>query len=128
MHGIPGPRVLNEGDIISLDVGATYKGFVGDAAFTVGVGKIGPEAQKLIDVTEQALWVGIKGHGRRQRNQRFSMAIQASRSRTAIQSCREYTGHGVGRHMHEETPDPELVAARPQAEIAVGAATRCNPA
>src|SRR5260221_14524686 len=59
VHGIPGPRVLEEGDIISLDVGATYKGYVGDAAQTLPVGKISSEAQRLIDITRQALEVGI---------------------------------------------------------------------
>jgi len=106
VHGIPGPRVLKEGDIISLDVGATYKGFVGDAAFTMGVGKISPEAQRLIDITEQALWVGIKASRIGHETKDVSLAIQRFVESHGYTVVREYTGHGVGRNMHEEPQVP----------------------
>jgi len=106
VHGIPGPRVLQEGDIISLDVGATYKGFVGDAAFTMGVGKISPAAQRLIDVTEGALKEGIKASVVGHETKDVSMAIQRYAEGHGYSLVREYTGHGVGRNMHEEPQVP----------------------
>jgi methionyl aminopeptidase len=105
VHGIPGPRVLQEGDIISLDVGATYRGFVGDAAFTMGVGKISPAAQRLIDITEQSLWVGIKASVVGNETKDVSIAIQKFVEQHGFNVVREYTGHGVGRNMHE---DPQI--------------------
>lgn len=101
VHGIPGPRVLHEGDIISVDVGATYRGFVGDGAFTMGVGKIAPEVQKLIDVAEEALYAGIRTAVVGNQTRDISMAIQAVADRHGYGVIREYTGHGVGRQMHE---------------------------
>jgi methionyl aminopeptidase len=106
VHGIPGSRVLEEGDIISLDVGATYKGFVGDAAFTMGVGKISAAAQNLIDITEQALFVGIKTALVGCETKDVSMAIQDFVEGKGYNLVREYTGHGVGRNMHEEPQVP----------------------
>jgi methionyl aminopeptidase len=106
VHGIPGPRVLQEGDIISLDVGATYKGFVGDAAFTMGVGKISPAAQRLIDVTEQCLAEGIKASVVGHETKDVSMAIQRCAESHGYNVVREYTGHGVGRNMHEDPQVP----------------------
>jgi methionyl aminopeptidase len=106
VHGIPGSRVLEEGDIISLDVGATYKGFVGDAAFTAGVGKISPAAQRLIDITEQSLWEGIKASVPGNETKDVSLAIQNFVERHGYAVVREYTGHGVGRNMHEEPQIP----------------------
>ncbi len=105
VHGIPGPRVLKEGDIISLDCGATYKGFVGDAAFTMGVGNISPAAQNLIDITEQALKVGIKTSVVGNETKDISMAIQDFVEKHGYNVVREYTGYGVGQAMHE---DPQI--------------------
>jgi len=101
VHGIPGPRVLQEGDIVSLDCGATYKGFVGDAAFTMGVGKISDEAQKLIDTVEESLKVGIAQCHVGCETKNISMAIQAYVEKQGYGIVKEYTGHGVGREMHE---------------------------
>jgi methionyl aminopeptidase len=106
VHGIPGARVLHEGDIISIDVGATYKGFIGDAAFTVGVGKISSEAQRLIDVAEAALWEGIRKAVPGNEIKDISMAIQAHAEKHNCAVIREYTGHGVGRKMHEDPQVP----------------------
>lgn len=107
VHGIPSPtRILKEGDIISLDVGCTYQGFVGDAAFTVGVGEIKPSVQRLLDITEQALYVGIQASVMPNETRDVSLAIQSFVERHGYSVVREYTGHGVGRNMHEEPQVP----------------------
>jgi methionyl aminopeptidase len=106
VHGIPGPRVLEEGDLVSIDCGATYKGFVGDAAFTMGVGKISPEAQKLMDVAEEALKIGIQQCHVGCETKNVSMAIQAFVEKHGYGVVKEYTGHGVGRQMHEDPQVP----------------------
>jgi methionyl aminopeptidase len=106
VHGIPGSRVLEEGDIISLDCGATYKGFVGDAAFTAGVGRISPAAQRLIEITEQALAVGIQASVVGNETKDISITIQEFAEKHGYNVVREYTGHGVGRVMHEEPQIP----------------------
>jgi len=106
VHGIPGDRVLREGDIISIDLGATYRGFVGDTALTVGVGAIAPEAQRLIDVTYESLREGIRAARPGVRLGEVSHAIQTYAERHAYSVVREYVGHGVGRAMHEEPQVP----------------------
>lgn len=106
VHGIPGPRVLREGDIISIDIGSVYKGFVGDSAWTYPVGQIKPSVQRLLDVTEQALFVGIKASVLPNETRDVAMAIQNFVERQGYSVVREYTGHGVGRQMHEEPQVP----------------------
>jgi methionyl aminopeptidase len=108
VHGIPDRRVLQEGDIVSIDLGATYKGFVGDAAITVGVGRISPEAERLVRVTEEALWQGIKAAKAGVRLGQISAAIQAHAEGNGFSVVREYVGHGVGRSMHEEPQVPNF--------------------
>jgi methionyl aminopeptidase len=107
VHGIPSSkRILKEGDIISLDVGCIYQGFVGDAAFTMGVGEIKPSVQRLLDVTEQALMVGIKASVVGNQTSDVSSTIQKFIESHGYSVVREYTGHGVGRSMHEEPQVP----------------------
>lgn len=107
VHGIPSPkRVLKEGDIISIDCGATYKGWVGDAALTVPVGQISPEAQKLLEITERALYIGIEQARVGNRSGDISAAIQAYVEKHGYGVVRNYTGHGVGRNMHEDPQVP----------------------
>jgi len=101
VHGIPGKRKLQAGDIISIDCGSTFEGFVGDAAFTAGVGEISPEAHRLIEVTEQALYEGIRQMRAGNRVGDVSAAIQKYVESYGFHVTREYTGHGVGRQMHE---------------------------
>ncbi len=101
VHGIPGKRRLQEGDIISIDCGSTFEGFVGDSAFTMGVGEISPQAQRLIEVTEHALYIGIEKMRANNRVGDVSAAIQEYVEQTGFNVTREYTGHGVGRQMHE---------------------------
>ncbi|PJF44903.1 MAG: type I methionyl aminopeptidase [Phototrophicales bacterium] len=107
IHGIPRKdRILKEGDIISLDVGAIYKGYVGDAAFSMGVGKISSEAQRLLDVTEQALYEGIKAARKENTTADIAKAIQRYVEKHGYSVVREYSGHGVGRSLHEDPSVP----------------------
>ena len=101
VHGIPGSRKLKEGDIVSLDCGAVYKGFVGDAAVTVGVGEISPKAKKLLEVTEASLYKGIEQMIAGNHVGDIGAAIQKYVESHHMNVVREYTGHGVGQHMHE---------------------------
>jgi len=102
VHGIPGERILMEGDIASLDVGAIYNGFQGDAAVTVGVGKISLEASQLLWSTEGALKAGIAVAYPGNRLGDISAAIQQYAESRGYSVVREYGGHGIGREMHEE--------------------------
>lgn len=102
VHGIPGHRRLNAGDIISLDCGTLYEGFVGDSAVTLPVGEISAAAQRLLEVTERALWLAIDACRAGCRVGDVSAAIQEWVESQGLQVVREYTGHGVGRDMHEE--------------------------
>ena len=101
VHGIPGKRKLQSGDVISIDCGSTFEGFVGDAAFTVGVGDVSPQTRRLIEVTEQALYEGIRQMRAGNRVGDISAAIQKYVESYGFHVTREYTGHGVGRQMHE---------------------------
>jgi methionyl aminopeptidase len=101
VHGIPDKRKLKEGDIISVDCGAVVEGYVGDAAFTAGIGELSPTARKLIEVTQQALNVGISMMRVGNKTGDISAAIQQFVEGSGFQVVREYTGHGVGRKMHE---------------------------
>ncbi len=102
VHGIPGDRVLNDGDIVSIDFGAIFKGFQGDAAVTIGVGSISPEAKSLIEATRGALEAGIAAGGAGMRLTDISAAVQQYVETRGYSVVREYTGHGIGRDMHEE--------------------------
>ncbi len=106
VHGIPGKRRLREGDVVSIDCGATVEGFVGDSALTVGVGEISAEAEKLIQVTAEALKIGIDAMHPGHRTGDVSAAIQAYVEAGGFNVVREYTGHGVGRAMHEDPQVP----------------------
>lgn len=121
IHGIPGKRIIRSGDIVSLDVGATYKGFVGDCAGTFACGEISEEAKKLIEVTRQSFFEGIKFARTGYRVSDISAAIQEYVESHGFSVVREYVGHGVGRQLHEAPevpnfrterrtrPDPRLV-------------------
>jgi len=101
VHGIPGKRKLKEGDIVTIDCGTVFEGFVGDSAFTSAVGQVSDENQLLLDVTEQALYVGISKMISGNRVGDISAAIQKYVEKHHFQVVKEYTGHGVGRDMHE---------------------------
>jgi methionyl aminopeptidase len=112
VHGIPGERVLQEGDIVSLDVGAKLDGFHTDAAITVGVGQISNEAAELIAVTEGSLRSGIAQAKSGAWIEDISFAIQNYVESKGFSVVREYTGHGVGRELHEEPPIPNFVIGK----------------
>lgn len=108
IHGIPGKRVLQEGDIVSIDVGAYVGGFHGDCAATFACGAIDPEAQRLIDVTRQSFFEGIRYAKEGQRVGDISAAIQAYVEKEGFSIVREYVGHGVGAKMHESPEIPNF--------------------
>ena len=102
VHGIPSKsRKLKAGDIVSIDCGTVYEGWVADSAFTAGVGDISPEAQELLDVTQGALYAGIEKMRLGNRTGDVSAAIQNYAESRGYHLTREYTGHGVGKQMHE---------------------------
>ena len=108
IHGIPGKRVLQEGDIVSIDVGAYIGGFHGDCAATFACGAIDPEVQRLIDVTRQSFFEGIRCAREGQRVGDISAAIQTYVESQGFSIVREYVGHGVGAKMHESPEIPNF--------------------
>lgn len=106
VHGIPGRRVLKDGDIISIDFGAIYQGWHGDSAITVPVGEVSSEVRRLLKITEDSLYRGIAAARAGNRLQDISRAIQQFVEAAGFSIVRQYGGHGVGRSMHE---DPQLL-------------------
>ena len=126
VHGIPNKkRKLKEGDIVSVDCGTVYQGFVADSAYTGGVGQISPEAQALLDVTQGALAAGIEKMRVGNRSGDVSAAIQQYVESRGFFVTREYTGHGVGHQMHEGPQVPNYgtpgtgISLRPGMTIAI---------
>jgi methionyl aminopeptidase len=111
VHGIPGKRVLKEGDIVALDMGAIVDGWHGDSATTVAVGAGAPEARHLLDVTQEALTRGIAQARAGNRVHDISRAIQTYVEGEGFSLVREYSGHGIGRELHEEPSVPNYVAS-----------------
>ena len=101
VHAIPGDRVIQEGDLVSIDCGTVYQGFVADSAFSVGVGNVSADVQKLLNVTNKSLEIGIDKMRVGNRVGDVSAAIQKYVESFGFHVPREYTGHGVGRQMHE---------------------------
>ena len=110
IHGIPGNQVLKEGDIVSVDVGAKYKGFHGDCAATFACGEISPAAQKLINVTRQSFFEGLKFARQGNRVSDISHAVQAYVEENGFSVVRDFVGHGVGENLHEEPSVPNYGA------------------
>ena len=110
IHGIPGKRVLKEGDIVSVDVGAFWQGFHGDCAATFACGSISQEAQRLIDVTKQSFFEGIRFARQGYRVSDISHAVQAYVEANGFSVVRAFVGHGVGEHLHEEPSVPNYGA------------------
>lgn len=108
IHGIPGSQKLCEGDLVKIDVGATYRGYIGDCANTFAVGKISDEAQRLIDVTRQSFYEGIKYALTGNRISDISHAIQTYVEDNGFSVVRKYIGHGVGANLHEEPEVPNF--------------------
>jgi methionyl aminopeptidase len=110
VHGFPSKRRLKEGEIVSVDCGTLLEGYVGDAAFTVGVGEISAQARRLLEVTQHALEVGIAQMRAGNRTGDISAAIQHFVESNGLHVTREYTGHGVGQQMHEGPQVPNYGA------------------
>lgn len=108
VHGIPGERVLNDGDIVSLDFGAVYNGFQGDAAVTVIVGEASPETRRLVETTRDTLETGIAAARAGATLGDVSAALQNYAESRGYSVVREYTGHGIGREMHEDPQIPNF--------------------
>lgn len=127
VHGIAGHRRLQFGDVVSLDVGVFYHGFVGDTARTVPVGGCDPRAQKLIDVTERALYEGIAQAVAGKRVVDISRAIQQFVEANGFSVVREFVGHGVGRSMHEEPQVPNYVDGNTSPRLRPGMTLAIEP-
>lgn len=109
VHGIPSERrMLQEGDLIGLDFGVCYRGFYGDSAVTVAAGHADPEAERLMQVTKEALWAGIDQVRAGKRLGDVSAAIQERVERDGFSVVREFVGHGIGRRLHEEPQVPNF--------------------
>ena len=108
VHGIPGPRRLKAGDVVSLDFGVKYEGFYGDAAITVGVGDVGEKARALIAATEESLYAGIAKVKAGQRLSDISHAVQTVVEGAGFGVIREFVGHGIGRSLHEDPQIPNF--------------------
>ena len=128
VHGIPGDRVINDGDVVSFDCGAIVEGWHGDAAFSVGVGKIDPEDQKLMDVCEESMWRGIAAGKAGANLTDISFAIEDYiRSQGKYGILREYGGHGIGTEMHQEPHVLNFGAAGMGPELKPGIALAIEP-
>ena len=106
VHGIPSDRTLQEGDVVGLDFGVIYDGFYGDSAITVGVGKVSDEAERLMQVTEEALYKGIEQLQDGKRLGDLSSVIQTTVESAGFSVVRVFVGHGIGRKLHEDPPVP----------------------
>jgi methionyl aminopeptidase len=120
IHGIPGPRVIEEGDIVSIDCGAIVQGWHGDAAFTMGVGRISPGASRLIEVTERALAAGIDRLVEGGRLHDVGAAVQRVVEAAGCGVVRGYVGHGIGLAMHEPPEVPNYWPGTPGPRLRVG--------
>lgn len=127
VHGLAGPRVLKFGDIVSLDIGVVYNGFIGDTAKTVAVGGCGVLAQKLMDVTEKALHEGIAQALPGKRITDISRAVQTYVESNGFSVVREFVGHGVGRSMHEDPQIPNFVDSRNNDKLEPGMTLAIEP-
>lgn len=108
VHGIPGERVLKEGEIISVDIGVLKDGFYADGAWTFPVGEISNQAKRLLEVTLKSLEAGISQAQMGKRLGDISSAVQSEAERNGYSVVRDLTGHGIGRHMHEDPPVPNF--------------------
>jgi methionyl aminopeptidase len=127
VHGLAGSRKLQYGDIVSVDVGVVYNGFIGDNARTVAVGGCNPDAQRLMDVTEKALHEGIAQARAGNRVVDISRAVQQLVEQSGYSVVREFVGHGVGRTMHEEPQIPNFVEGKSSPKLRPGMTLAIEP-
>lgn len=127
VHGIPGPRVLVAGDLVSLDFGAIWQGWQADGAVTVPVGKITPSARRLLQVTREALYLGIDQAREGRRLCDIAAAVQGHVERNGFSVVRELVGHGIGRQMHEPPQVPNYVEAASRLVLRAGMTLAIEP-
>lgn len=127
IHGIPGSRLVKEGDIVSIDVGACYKGFHGDNAATFAAGPISAQAQRLLDVTKQSLYLGVAAAVKGNRVRDIGAAVQGYVEAQGYSVVRDYIGHGVGRKLHEDPEVPNFKADGPSARLVPGMTIAIEP-
>lgn len=120
VHGIPGDRVLKNGDIVSVDLGVKYKGYHGDNAKTFAVGTISEQAARLIQVTEQSFFAGLEAFAEGNRLSSISAAVQKTAEDAGFSVVRELVGHGIGRELHEEPNVPNFVTSGRGPRLRVG--------
>lgn len=128
IHGIPNKnKILNHGDIISVDIGANYKGYHGDSAMTHSVGEVNSEKQKLMDITEASLYEGLSYAKAGNRLSDISHAIEAYVIRHGFSVVKDFTGHGIGRALHEDPPIPNYGEAGHGPVLRVGMTLAIEP-
>ena len=127
VHGIPSARVLKEGDILGMDFGVVYEGYYGDSAVTVGLGRVSPEAEQLMDVTEAALNKGIELLREGNRLGDLGSAIQGIAEESGYSVVREFVGHGIGKKLHEEPPVPNYGDAGKGCRLRAGMVLAVEP-
>ena len=127
IHGIPGSRVLKEGDIVSIDVGACYKGFHGDNAYTFPVGEISGEAKVLLEVAEKSLYLAIEAAKTGNRLGDISHTVESFVESTGHSVVKEYVGHGIGRIMHEAPEIPNFGKPGRGSRLAAGMTLAIEP-
>jgi len=127
VHGIGNGRRLQFGDLLKLDIGVRYRGFIGDVAMSVAVGGCSPVAQKLMDATTQALYLGISSVRPGNRVSDISRAIQRHVELNRFSVVREFVGHGVGRSLHEEPQVPNFVDKRSNERLIPGMTIAIEP-
>lgn len=127
VHGMPGKRVLKEGDIIKIDCGVLYKGWIGDSAWTFPVGQVSKQAQALLQVTEGALYASIAQAQADKRTGDMSAALQDYVETHGFNVVREYTSHGVGKHLHEDPQIPNFGEAGKGVKLKPGMTIAIEP-
>jgi methionyl aminopeptidase len=127
VHGIPGPYELRRGDILSIDVGVTYEGWVADAAITVPIGKTPDEAEPLLTTTREALFAGVEKAGPGNHLSDISHAVQSRVEQDGLSVIRSLVGHGIGRSMHEDPQIPNFGEPGRGPELEVGMVLAIEP-
>ncbi len=127
VHGIPDHTILKEGDIIAIDIGACYEGYHGDSAWSYGIGKISQDAQRLLEVTEASLYVGLEQAKAGNRVGDISYAIQKYVEMHGYSIPRDYTGHGVGTNLHEDPIIPNFGLPNRGPKLAKGMVLAIEP-
>ena len=127
VHGIPGKRVLQEGDIVGIDVGAKLEGFFSDAARTFAIGEVDHQSRRLIDVTRGAMEQGIAQAVEGNRLGDISWAVQSFAEKNGLSVVRDFVGHGIGRDLHEEPQVPNFGSAGQGMKLVQGMALAIEP-